>query len=115
MSPPENTGKAKGTLLRGDTMSPRENTGKAPTLEEIGISKMQASRWRSRVCLTIAERKAGELLKDMEKAKGGRPKTGDTMSPVNNTAKAPTLAKGRRQPFARGLAPQLDTSCTHSV
>jgi len=31
-----------------------------------------------------AERKAGKLLKDMDKAKGGRPKTGDTVSPVSS-------------------------------
>jgi len=37
-----------------------------------------------------AERRAGEIMRDMEKAKGGRPEiTGSTMLPVNST---PTLS-----------------------
>ena len=37
-----------------------------------------------------AERRAGEILKEMDKNKGGRPKTGDTVSPVPST---PTYAE----------------------
>ena len=43
---------------------------------------------RAREIRLRAERKVGQLIKEMEKAKGGRPKTGDTVLPVSE----PTLA-----------------------
>jgi ParB family chromosome partitioning protein len=51
--------------------------------------QQKASREAQNVAAEVAiraERKAGELLKVMEKNKGGRPEeTGDTVSPVNDT------------------------------
>ena len=47
-----------------------------------------------------AERRAGELLADMDKAKGGRPeKTGETMEPVNDDAPRGVVAMPFDQEF----------------
>lgn len=48
--------KAKGQLLRGDTLSPR---GNAPTYAEKGIDKKQASRWQQLAAVHTLQRVSG--------------------------------------------------------
>ena len=72
-------------------MQPQDST---PTYSELGIDKTSTARPRGQA-LQIGEATIrlkwhkGRILGEMEKSEGGRPETGNTVLPVNDT---PTYA-----------------------
>jgi hypothetical protein len=82
--------KAKGVRLGGNRLLP---PGPQPRLSDLGVSKMDSSRWQAMAVYGIqskdeslqkmavrirarAIRRAGELLQDTEPSKGGQPTRG---------------------------------------